>query len=51
MLVLKPDRAGGLEARYTDANKFIKENAAVRVASAFRHELKAASSPGFYVVS
>ena len=41
MPVLKPDRARGPEARYADANKFIEENAAVRVASAFWHELKA----------
>jgi hypothetical protein len=43
--VLKPDRARGLQARYPDANKLIEENAAVRVASAFRHELKAAPRP------
>ena len=41
LLVFKPDRARGPEARYADANEFIKENAAVRVASAFRHELNA----------
>jgi hypothetical protein len=40
--VLKPDRARGAEARYADAHKLIEENAVVRVASAFRHELKAA---------
>jgi hypothetical protein len=42
-LVLKPDRARGLEARYADANEFVEEDAAVRVASAFGHELKLAS--------
>ena len=41
MPVLKPDRARGPEARYGEANKFIEENAVVRVASAFWHELKA----------
>ena len=30
--VLKPDPARGLEARYADANEFIEEDAAVRVA-------------------
>jgi hypothetical protein len=39
MLVLKPDRARGLEARRGDAYEFIEEDAAVRVASTFRHEL------------
>ena len=43
--VLKPDRARGLEARYADANEFIEEDAAVRVASAFWHELKATPLP------
>ena len=38
MPVLKPDSARGLEARYAYANEFIEEDAAVRVASAFRHE-------------
>ena len=38
MLVLKPDRARGLEARRGDAHEFIKEDAGVRAASAFRHE-------------
>ena len=42
LLVLEPDHARGLEARYTDANKFVEEDAVVRIASAFRHELKAA---------
>jgi hypothetical protein len=42
LAVLKPDRARGLEARRGEAHKLIEENAAVRVASAFRHELKAA---------
>jgi hypothetical protein len=37
--VFKPDRVRGPEARYADANEFIEENAAVRVAPAFRHEL------------
>ena len=40
-LVLKPDHARGPEARYTDAHDFVEEGAVVRVASAFRHELKA----------
>ena len=40
LLVLEPDHARGLEARYTDA-KFVEEDAVVRIASAFRHELKA----------
>ena len=31
MLVLKPNRARGLEARYADAHEFIEENAAVRI--------------------
>jgi hypothetical protein len=43
--VLKSDRARGAEARYADAHKLIEENAAVRVASAFWHELKAALRP------
>ena len=38
--VLKSDSARGFEARYADADKLIKENAVVRVASAFRHELE-----------
>ena len=41
MPVLKPNSARGLEARYAYANEFIEEDAAVRVASAFRHELMA----------
>jgi len=45
VLVLKPNRARGLQARYAHANKFIEENAAVRVASAFWHELKATPRP------
>jgi hypothetical protein len=40
LLVLKPDRARGLEARYADAYEFIEEDAVVRVAPAFRHKLK-----------
>lgn len=39
--VLKSDSARGLEARYAEANKFVKEDAAIRVDSAFWHELKA----------
>ena len=39
MPVLKPDRARGSEARYADANELIEEYAAIRVASAFWHEL------------
>src|SRR5580704_1726157 len=38
MPVLKSDSARGLEARCGEAEEFVKENAAVRVASAFRHE-------------
>jgi hypothetical protein len=41
--LLKSDSARSSEARYADANKFVEEDASVRVASAFRHELKAAS--------
>jgi len=51
MPVLKPDRARGLEARRGEARQFVEEDAAVRVASAFRHELKATLSPATYVVS
>jgi hypothetical protein len=40
-LVLKPNQARGLEARYADANEFIEEDATVRVSSAFWHEFKA----------
>src|SRR4029077_17489107 len=50
MPVLKPDSATGLEPRYTDANKFVEKDAAVRVASAFRHELKATASLATCVV-
>ena len=39
MPVLKPDRACGFKARRLEAHEFIEENAAVRVASAFGHEL------------
>ena len=46
MPVLKPDSTRGLEARYAYANEFIEEDAAVRVASAFRHELKARPAAG-----
>jgi hypothetical protein len=45
LLVLKPDSARGPEARYANASKFIKEDAVVRVAPAFRHELKATPRP------
>ena len=45
MPVLKPDRARGPEARRGEAHEFIEEDAAVRVASAFRHELKATPRP------
>jgi hypothetical protein len=41
MPVLKPDRAHGLQARRGEGHELIEEDAAVRVASAFRHELKA----------
>ena len=47
--VLKPDRADGPQARYADANKFIEEDAAVRVASAFRHELIASPLCGIMI--
>ena len=40
MPVLKPDRARGLEARRGEAQEFVEESAAVRVASALWHELK-----------
>ena len=40
-LVLKPDHARGPEARRGDANKFVEEDAAVRIDRAFRHKLKA----------
>ena len=39
MPVLKPDRARGLEARRGEAHELIEEDAAVRVATAFGHEL------------
>jgi hypothetical protein len=39
LLFLKPDQARGLETRRGDANEFIEEDAAVRVASALWHEL------------
>ena len=40
--VLELDSARGPEARRGEAHEFIEEDAVVRVASAFRHELKAA---------
>jgi hypothetical protein len=40
MPVLEPDRARGLEARRGKAQELVEENAAVRVASAFGHELR-----------
>ena len=43
--VLKPDRARGLEARRGEAHEFIEEDAVVRLASAFRHELKVTPRP------
>ena len=43
--VLKSDHARGLEARRGHAHELIEEDAAVRVASAFRHELKATPFP------
>ena len=43
--VLELDRPRGLEARRGQAHEFIEEDAAIRVASAFRHELKAAPRP------
>ena len=45
MPVLKSDRARGLEARRGDAHEFIEEDAAIRVASALWHKLKAAPGP------
>jgi hypothetical protein len=36
--VLKPNQAHGLEARRGDAHELVEEDAAVRVASAFRRE-------------
>jgi hypothetical protein len=39
-LVLEPNHACSFEARRGDAHEFIKEDAGVRVASAFRHELR-----------
>ena len=38
-LVLKPNQARGLEARYAEANKLVEEDATVRVDSAFWHDL------------
>ena len=43
--VLKSDSARGLEARRGDAHELIEEKAVVRVASAFRHALKATPLP------
>ena len=43
--VLKSDSARGLEARRGEAQEFVEENATVRVASAFRHQLKAMRRP------
>jgi hypothetical protein len=43
--VLDPDRTRGLEARRGKAREFVEEDAAVRVASAFRHELKTTPRP------
>jgi hypothetical protein len=40
-LVLNPDHARGLEARYADANELVEEDASIRVGSAFGHEFKA----------
>ena len=40
MPVLNRDRARGLEARRGEAREFVEEDAAVRVASAFGHELR-----------
>ena len=45
MPVLKPDRAHGLQARRGEGHELIEEDTAVRVASAFRHELKATPRP------
>ena len=47
MPVFKPDRARSPEARRVEAQEFVEENAAVRVASAFRHELKATARPAW----
>jgi hypothetical protein len=40
--VLKSNSARGLEARHGEAQELVEEDALVRVASAFRHELEAA---------
>ena len=40
LLVLEPDGARRLQARYADANKLVEEDAVVRVDSAFRHGFK-----------
>ena len=45
MLVLRPDRARGLEARRVEAQEFVEEGAAVRVGPAFGHEVKATPRP------
>jgi hypothetical protein len=37
LLVLKPDHARRPKARHADTRQFVEEDAAVRVASSFRH--------------
>ena len=43
--VLELDDPRGPEARHAEAHELVKENAAVRAASAFWHELKAGAAP------
>jgi hypothetical protein len=43
--ILDPDHVRGPEARRGDAHEFIEEDAAVRVTSAFRHELNVTPRP------
>ena len=51
MPVLKPDRARGPQARRGEAPELVEEDATVRVASAFRHELKVTPRPPPCLVS
>ena len=46
--VLKSDSSRGLQARRGEAQELVEENAAVRVASAFRHEFEATLGPNHY---
>ena len=45
MPVIEPDRPRGLEARRGEAHELVEEDAVVRVASTFGHELNAAPRP------